>query len=293
MRPTDPHQDSTLLFPPKKSTGSTPAPLPRRSKAPWIIGGAVGLAGLWFWMNPAKANEPALPGTDPPGTDPPPDPAPKPGAEEKDPKDFLAETNACIDVTNNKPGGYLGRVRPLGTSDADWYALVGYWMAYPLGPVQPKGTAYADALARIAACVKEKLGAQPKPDPPPKPEIKIPPVIVFGPNAGNTFPKPTPNGFYTIVGGDNPSAVTKAAYGQEGPHNLKAMRAVMDHPYNLRFRVMVENEKNFFPKGRISFVPMFGNAAEQVADSVGAGRDLPGSNNFATFYFPPTAEVLA
>lgn len=305
-------QDSLLTSSPKKpsaTTTTTPAPLPKRpSKAPWLIGGAVAVGGVFWWMSRASAASPPAPTPGPtPDPNPPkpdPDPAPKPDpAPEKDPSDFLAEVNACTDVSKNKPASFKNRVRPVGMSDAEWLALIGYWQAYPLGPVQPKGTAYADAYVRILECVKERLAAEPKPEPKPdEPPPVIPPAIDFGPRPDNIAKQPTPDKFYTIVWGDNFTKLTKAAYGAEytkrfgqpfeGPHVLKVMRAVNDYPYNLRFRVMVESEKGFFPNGRISFSQIFGDLAEQTADGAKGGRDLPGSSYYATFFFPPANEVL-
>jgi len=281
-----------------KKPAPPPTP-PRRSKLPWLIGGGVVVGGLMWLMNRSGSSGSGSE-TDPgPGPDPEPEPGPGPQLEEpppldKDPMDFLAEEAFCIEVAKYKPKSYLNRVRPLGLTDAEWWGLIAYWKAYPLGPVQPKGTAYADAAIRILECVKQRLNAEPKPPPPPDPkvdEIQIPPAVVFGPNADNTTTAPTPAKFYPIVAGDNFTKVTKAAYGNN-INVVKVMRNVNDHPYNKRFRVMVDNEKNWFPQGRISFTKIFGTVAEQAADPANGGRDLPGSNFYATFWFPPATEVV-
>lgn len=81
----------------------------------------------------------------------------------KDPMDILAEEAACVEVVKQRPTSHQNKVRPANMSDDEWFSLVGYWMAYPSGPAQPKGTAYEDAAERIATCVKAKLKQDPNP----------------------------------------------------------------------------------------------------------------------------------
>lgn len=341
--------------------GKNPPELPKRNVWPWLLGGAVGLGGLWWFASSASAatssgpteaelqaeaeacewvaknrpvehqgrtaasvgatneldwltwvaflrshpSDPAAGGSVGQGASHPAfqrlrpcvdgklkqvevGPLPgklvdPPGA--KDPQDFLAEEAACLDVVAQKPAGHLNRVRPLGMTDRDWWSLIGYWKAYPDGPPQPKGTAYAAAAERIAACVKGKLAEEGGPV-----DIDVPAAPV--PNDQNITAAPTPERFYRIKGGDNFTGVTAAAYGTSGAATASAMQKVNQHPYNRRFWVVVESEKHLFPEGRISFTPIFGTLAQQIADMKDGGRGQPASNSWAVFYFPPKAEVL-
>lgn len=95
----------------------------------------------------------------------------KGGQANKDPMDILAEEKGCDTAVTERPSSYKNKVRPNEMSDTDWLALVGYWIAYPQGPAQPKGTIYADAHERIRTCVAAKLKLSPNPQP-----QDIPPV---------------------------------------------------------------------------------------------------------------------
>lgn len=220
-------------------------------------------------------------------------PAPAPGP---------AETAACEAVAASRPTEYLGRSRPAGMSDADWYGLVAYWQAYPDGPPDPMPTdpAFGAALTRLRTCVGSRLPkegtivfppvqssppAQPPPvNPPPaqapplgSPPAQLPPVDE----------EPTPGGYYRIKPGNNLTNVAQEAYKPTSSgERYGRMILINDAPYNQRF-VRTDAADNLFPGGRISFNPRFGTFEQQRADPERGGEDLPGSNEYAVIYIPP------
>lgn len=234
--------------------------------------------------------------------------------------DPAAESAACEAVATAHPAEYLGRTRPPGMSDADWYGQVAYWQAYPSAPPTPApdDLVYGPALQRLKQCVKGKLDEQPKPPPydpvpapnppnpgpvPPLPPLPPPPV----PEPPKPAPKPVdpkpidvpkpaplppvtevpqPGGYYQIHGGDNLSLVASKAYGtaQGTPQNYARMVLINSAPYNQRF-VRLDAKDKLFPEGRISFNPRFGKTfLAQWNDPAKGGE--PGGT-YAVIFIPP------
>lgn len=187
------------------------------------------------------------------------------------------EAEACQYVVTARPKEYFGRKPAQGQAEKDWLALVAYIRAYPSGNVPPKATNELAAFARLSKCVEVGL-AKPIDNPPPAPKPDDPLPIVFD--------TPTPGGYYRIKQGDTLFGLTSLAYGTKGgtPGNYKAAVQVNDDPFNLRFRRINQSEINLFPKGRISFYPVFGTFAQQLKDASKGAEGM--GHEFAVIWFP-------
>ncbi|MDC0719925.1 hypothetical protein [Nannocystis bainbridge] len=177
---------------------------------------------------------------------------------------MAAEQAACASAVADKPeteGGASRNGAPLDT----WLTWVAFVRAYGRAPSTPADSA---RVMILLACVRERLLAE-------QPKITA---------------KPTPGAYYQIKTGDTLFEVTKAAYpggvslNGKPPTNMQAAQAVNASPENLRFVRMVAAEKNLFPSGRVTFMPIFGTFAQQRADatkgSEGAGK------NYAVIWIP-------
>ena len=144
--------------------------------------------------------------------------------------------------------------------------------------------------------MKQKLGlgqvGDIKDDKPPPPKDEPPKDAPALP--GPLSETPVPGVSYRINPDDATALLilSQKTYGTKGgtSENLKAAQLINNHPYNKRFQVVVENEKNLFPPEgrRISFTPMFGTLEQQLADPAQGARGQ--GQQFAVLYLPPKPE---
>ncbi len=96
---------------------------------------------------------------------------------------------------------------------------------------------------------------------------------VYEIDENNIATTPTPGMWYTIQRGDNLSNVARRAYGTSGGTNLKRMRwinAVKANQYGFDGSI----SDNFFPNGRLTFMPRFDETPKQAVQGV-SGRFFP------------------
>lgn len=256
----------------------------------WQLGSAL----IVLIVGAAAASKSDTPGTNGGGGRlPESNPAPAPGP---------AETAACEAIALARPAEYLGRTRPPGMSDADWFARVAYWQTYPDAPPDPAADdpVFGAALARLRACIAARLGQivlvpipDPAPDPAPNP---APPPKDNGGGIGlppqQQLPQvseiPLPGRYYQIQNGDTLRGVASAAYGT-GPGtsaNFGRMVLINDAPFNQRF-VRADAADSLFPDGRISFNPRFGKTWGAQYNDPQKGGEVGAGGSYATIFIPP------
>ena len=187
---------------------------------------------------------------------------------EPEPEDPEAEARACTSAVADRPeieGGIPRGDRPL---DA-WLAWVAFFRAYG----RPPRFGDDDRLDALLACVRARLEA--KGDEPP-----------------DIADVPTPGRWYRIRYGDTLFGLSKVAYpggvalDGKPAANFLAARLINEASENRRFWRPVPSEAALFPKGRITFLPIFGTFEEQRADEA-RGGEVGAGGGYAVIWVPP------